>query len=136
MNSINLTGRITRDPELKQKTSGEGSYCYFCVAVDAGKDKDGNKQTDFVDCIAYNKQAEFISKYIVKGSMIELSGRLHITSREDSDGNKVKKATVIVNNVGIISSGKPKDTASDPETDTSTPSKASDTATTDLPFEL
>ena len=61
MNSVNLTGRITKDPELKPKGNGEGSYLFFCLAVDAGKDKTGEKLTEFIDCLAYNQQASFLS---------------------------------------------------------------------------
>lgn len=136
MNSVNITGRITKDPELKPKGNGEGSYLFFCLAVDAGKDKTGEKLTEFIDCLAYNQQASFLSSYARKGDLIELSGRIHISSVEDSAGNKTKRYTVIANNVGIASS-KQREQA----TATATPSEKIATpiepATPDsLPFEL
>lgn len=102
MNSVSITGRITKDPELRQKQDG-GGYCYFCIAVDAGKDKNGEKQTEFIDCIAYNQQANFLSTYAKKGDMLELCGRLHTSIKEDSDGNKTRRVTVVAFSVGICS---------------------------------
>lgn len=117
MNSVNLTGRITKDPELK--TGKEGSaYLYFCLAVDGGKDKEGNKYTDFIDCIAYKSQADYIAKYIKKGAMLGISGRLHVSNREDSEGNKTKSIIVKVNNVETLvrsPEDKPKETEAAPE---------------------
>ena len=117
MNSVNLTGRITKDPELK--TGKDNSpYLFFCLAVDGGKDKEGNKYTDFIDCIAYKSQAEYIAKYIKKGAMLGISGRLHVSSREDSEGNKTKTITVKVNNVETLvrsPEDKPKETEAAPE---------------------
>ena len=114
MNSINLTGRLTKDPELKTKASGDGSYTFFCLAVDDGKDKEGKKLTNFIDCIAYNQQASFLCNYAKKGDLIELSGKLHVSNREDEQGNKTKRTTVIAFNVGICSSKR--DQAAKPET--------------------
>lgn len=136
MNSVNITGRITKDPELKPKGNGEGSYLFFCLAVDAGKDKQGEKLTEFIDCLAYNQQASFLSSYARKGDLIELSGRIHTSSLEDSAGNKTKRYTVIANNVGIASSKQREQAPA-----TATPSEKIATpiepATPDsLPFEL
>ena len=105
MNNVNLVGRITRDPELKNNTDNTRSYVFFCLAVDGGKDKDGEKITDFIDCIAYNKQAEYIGQYVKKGYLLELGGRIHTSTREDSEGNKTKRVTIVVYNVGILSGG-------------------------------
>lgn len=113
MNSVNITGRITKDPELKTKQDG-GGYCYFCIAVDAGKDKNGEKLTEFIDCIAYNQQANFLSTYAKKGDMLELCGRLHTSIKEDSEGNKIKRVTVVAFNVGICSRAN-KDTTPEPQ---------------------
>lgn len=123
MNSCNFTGRLTKDPELKTKQDG-GKYVYFCLAVDAGKNKAGEKQTEWIDCIVYDKRAEFLSNYCIKGTLIEVNGRLHTTLSETSDGNKTKRYTVYADNVGILTGGKPKEQAAQDET----PSE--------LPFEL
>lgn len=113
MNSVSITGRITKDPELRQKQDG-GGYCYFCIAVDAGKDKNGEKLTEFIDCIAYNQQANFLSTYAKKGDMLELCGRLHTSIKEDSEGNKTKRVTVVAFSVGICSKAN-KETTPEPQ---------------------
>ena len=98
MNNISLTGRITKDPEIKKNNNG-GSYCYFTIAVDDGKDKDGNRQTCFVDCITYDKRAEFLANYIKKGYMLAVTGSLHISEKQDEHGNYTKRTTVRAYNV-------------------------------------
>lgn len=129
MNSVSITGRITKDPELRTKQDG-GGYCYFCIAVDAGKDKDGQKQTEFIDCIAYNQQANFIGSYAKKGDMLELCGRLHTSIKEDTEGNKTKRVTVVAFSVAICSRANREATpAPQPEPETA-PTAA------ELPFEI
>ena len=120
MNNCTFTGRLTKDPELKTKQDG-GKYCFFCIAVDGYKTKIGDKQTDFIDCIAYDKRAEFIAKYCIKGTLLEIIGRLHTTLQESSDGNKTKRCTIYADNVGILGGGKPKDQTETAQTDPSLP---------------
>lgn len=138
MNTVSLTGRLTRDPEQMQKSNGDGSYSYFTIAVDAGKDKNGQKLTEFIDCIAYNNQANFLANYAKKGFLIEVNGRLHTSIKEDSEGNKTKRVTVVAFNVGILASvnapaNKP-ETAPAPATPIET---ANESITSDaLPFEI
>lgn len=126
MNSCNFCGRLTKNPELKTKQDG-GKYVYFCLAVDAGKNKAGEKQTNFIDCIAYDKRAEFLANYCIKGTLIEVIGRLHTTLQESSDGNKTKRCTIYADNIGILTGGKPKE-------QTAQPDQAEDPS--ELPFEL
>jgi single-strand DNA-binding protein len=91
-------GRLVRDPELRRTGSGL-AVANFTVAVDRDRSgQDGNKETDFIDCVAWRSTAEFISKYFNKGRMIVVSGRLQITSYTDKDGNKRKKAEVVADN--------------------------------------
>ena len=136
MNSCNFTGRITKDPELKA-TQDNKPYVFFCIAVDGGKDKQGNKITDFVDCIAYSYSADFLSKYAHKGDLLEVSGRLHISERTDSEGNKTKRATIKVDNVGICSSKAKQETApATTETAGAVIEPNSGEPITELPFEL
>lgn len=98
MNSISLTGRITKDPEAK-KTKDGGTYCYFTIAVDDGKDTEGNRKAIFVDCIAYKTSAEFLAKYVKKGNMLAVTGSLNIREVEDSNGNRAKYTSVRAFNV-------------------------------------
>lgn len=80
-------GRIVRDPKLE--SSGNGvEYCRFTVAIDrAYTKKDGDKQTDFIDCTSFGKQAAFVQKYFHKGDGIMVDGRLESDKYVDKDGN-------------------------------------------------
>ena len=100
LNHIVIMGRLTRDPELRRTGSGL-PVASFTVAVDRdfGKNENGEKETDFIDCVAWRQTGEFVSKYFAKGSMIVGSGRLQIRSWNDKDGNKRRTAEVVADNV-------------------------------------
>ena len=99
LNHITIMGRLTRDPELRRTGSGV-AVASFTVAVDRdfGKNENGEKETDFIDCVAWRQTGEFVSKYFTKGSMIVVSGRLQIRSWTDKDGNKRRTAEVVADN--------------------------------------
>ncbi|MBQ9762573.1 MAG: single-stranded DNA-binding protein [Oscillospiraceae bacterium] len=99
LNHITIMGRLTRDPELRRTGSGI-AVASFTVAVDRdfGKNENGEKETDFIDCVAWRQTGEFVSKYFAKGSMIVVSGRLQIRSWTDKDGNKRRTAEVVADN--------------------------------------
>lgn len=83
MNKVILIGRITADPELRQTQSGIAT-CSFTVAINNGKDKDGNERdADFINCKAWRSLAEFIDKWWSKGKMIALSGRFKTDKYQD-----------------------------------------------------
>lgn len=97
LNHIDLIGRLTRDPEYKS-ISGT-SCCNFTLAVDADfKDSEGNKVTDFFDCTAWRKTAEYVTKYQVKGSLVAVSGSMRSRKWTDKDGNKRTSWFVQVDN--------------------------------------
>ncbi len=99
LNHIVIMGRLTRDPELRRTGTGI-AVASFTVAVDrdfGGRDG-GEKETDFIDCVAWRQTGEFVSKYFTKGSMIVVSGRLQIRSWTDKDGNKRRTAEVVADN--------------------------------------
>ena len=99
LNHITIMGRLTRDPELRRTGSGI-AVASFTVAVDrdfSGRDG-GEKETDFIDCVAWRQTGEFVSKYFTKGRMIVVSGRLQIRSWTDKDGNKRRTAEVVADN--------------------------------------
>ena len=100
LNHISIMGRLTRDPELRRTGSGI-AVASFTVAVDRdfGKNENGEKETDFIDCVAWRNTAEFVSKYASKGRMVAVSGRLQIRSWTDKDGNKRRTAEVVADNV-------------------------------------
>jgi len=99
LNHIVIMGRLTRDPELRRTGTGT-AVASFTVAVDrdfGGRDG-GEKETDFIDCVAWRQTGEFVSKYFTKGRMIVVSGRLQIRSWTDKDGNKRRTAEVVADN--------------------------------------
>lgn len=103
MNKVQLVGRITKDPEIKL-TSNQTSYCNFTVAVDRRfKDKDGQRQSDFINCVAWKQTADFINKYFHKGSRIGLCGSIQTRSYE-KDGQKVFITEVLVDEVEFVES--------------------------------
>ena len=100
LNHITIMGRLTRDPELRRTGSGT-AVASFTVAVDrdfGGRDG-GERETDFIDCVAWRQTGEFVSKYFTKGSMIVVSGRLQIRNWNDKEGNKRRSAEVVADNV-------------------------------------
>ena len=100
LNHITIMGRLTRDPELRQTGSGI-SVASFSLAVDrdfAPKDG-GDRECDFIDCVAWRQTGEFVSKYFTKGRMAVVSGRLQMRDWTDKDGNKRRTAEVVADNV-------------------------------------
>ena len=100
LNHITIMGRLTRDPELRRTGSGV-AVTSFTLAVDrdfAPKDG-GERETDFIDCVAWRQTGEFVSKYFTKGRMAVVSGKLQIRNWNDKDGNKRRSAEVVVDNV-------------------------------------
>ena len=98
LNSIIIMGRLTRDPELRRTGSGL-AVANFTVANERDmKGQNGERETDFIDCVAWRQTGEFVSKYFQKGSMIVVSGRLTIRTWTDKDGNKRRNAEVVVDN--------------------------------------
>ena len=100
LNHIVIMGRLTRDPELRRTGSGL-AVTSFSVAVerDFGGRDGGEKKTDFFDCVAFDKRAEFVSKYFTKGRMIVVSGRVEFRDWTDKEGNKRRTPEVIAENV-------------------------------------
>ena len=100
LNHITIMGRLTRDPELRRTGSGI-AVASFTVAVDRdfADKQSGEKETDFIDCVAWRQTGEFVSKYFTKGRMAVVSGRLQIRSWTDKDGNKRRTAEIVADNV-------------------------------------
>lgn len=100
LNHIVLMGRLTRDPELRY-TQSQTPVASFSLAVDRdyGSRDGGEKQTDFIDIVAWRQTAEFVSKYFTKGSLVAVSGRLQLRDWTDRDGNKRRSAEVVADNV-------------------------------------
>jgi len=115
MNQIVIMGRMTRDPELRQ-TPGGVPVASFTLAVDRGfTPRDGGeRQTDFIDVVAWRNTGEFVSKYFVKGQMAAVAGRLQIRDWTDKDGNKRRSAEVVAENIYFTESKKSREASFGP----------------------
>lgn len=110
INRAILMGRLTADPELRQTTNGT-PVCSFTVAVDRNfSDRNGDRQTDFLDVVAWKGTAEFVSHYFSKGKMIIVEGSVQTRSYEDRNGNKRKAVEIVADNVQF---GEPKSAGRD-----------------------
>lgn len=100
LNHIVIMGRLTKDPELRRTASGV-AVASFTLAVDRDfATKDGSeKETDFIDCVAWRQTGEFVSKHFAKGRMACVAGRLQIRGWTDKDGNKRRSAEVVADNI-------------------------------------
>lgn len=98
LNIVTIAGRLVRDPELRHTQVGK-SVCSFTLAVDRDFKPNGEKEADYIDCVAWNNTAEFVTRYTQKGRLVIASGRLQIREWTDKDGNKRRNAEVIVSNV-------------------------------------
>ena len=107
LNKIILMGRLTRDPELRRTQSGT-AVASFTLAVDRDyKPQDGERETDFIDIVAWRGTGEFVSKYFSKGRMAVVEGRLQVRDWTDKDGNKRRSTEVVADNVYFGDSKRP-----------------------------
>lgn len=113
MNQVALIGRLTRDPDIRY-TAGENptAVARFTIAINKGKDKNGkDKGADYPGCVAFGKTAEIVEKYLVKGSLISVSGRI-ATSFYEKDGTKHYQTEVAVEKLGFLEPKKKEDAGS------------------------
>ena len=102
MNSVNLIGRFTRDPELRSTAAGT-SVCAFSLAVQRSfKNNEGEYEADFINCVAWKNTAEFISKYFKKGQQIGVQGELQTRKWLDDEGKTRYGTDVIVRNTTFV----------------------------------
>ena len=107
LNTITIMGRLTRDIELKSTNNGS-KVTSFTLAVDRDFKKGEEKQTDFIECVAFNGTAEFAAKYFSKGSMATVKGRLQIREWTDREGNKRRAAEVVADSIYFCESRRDK----------------------------
>lgn len=98
LNKCFLLGRLTKDPEIR-RTNGGTAVTSFTLAVDRDFKTNGEKETDFIEVVAWRNTAEFVSKYFSKGRMAIVEGRLQIRVWTDKNGNKRRTAEVVADNV-------------------------------------
>lgn len=102
LNSVVLIGRLTKDPELRYIPSGK-AVATLRLAVDRGTtNAQGEKETDFIDVVVWEKQAETVANYLQKGRLVALTGRLQIRQYETQDGQRREKAEVVANQVRFL----------------------------------
>ena len=126
-NLVVLTGRLTADPELKTTTNGT-SVTSFSIAVDRRYRSGEERQTDFINIVAWRQTAEFVSKYFKKGNLIGIEGSIQTRRYQDRDGNNRTAFEVIANNVQFVESKR--DSA--PSTPTSEPASFSNADANDF----
>lgn len=109
LNQITLIGRLTRDPEMRYTAQGT-AVANFSIAVDRPfTTQQGERETDFVDCVAWRKLAEAVGNHMTKGRMVAVVGRLQIRSYETQDGQKRRVAEVVAETVQFLDRPKDKD---------------------------
>ncbi len=101
MNKIMFVGRLTKDPLLEKSSSGNVSYCRFTLAIDRGRSKDGEKETDFPSMVCFGKTAENLEKFTEKGNLIAVDGALH-TRKYEKDGKTYYTDEIIANRVEFL----------------------------------
>lgn len=105
MNRVDLVGRLTRDPELRHTTSGR-AVCQINLAINRTfTNQNGEREADFINVVVWDKQAENVSKYVTKGRLVSVEGRLQSRSYDDKDGKKVYVTEVVANSVQFLSTG-------------------------------
>lgn len=106
INRVVLTGRLTRDPDVKSTSSGI-AVASFTLAVDRQfKNAGGSRDVDFVNCVAWRKRAEALAQYTHKGSLIGVEGRLQTRSYQDKQGNNRQATELVIDNFAFLSSKK------------------------------
>ena len=103
MNKVILIGRLTRDPELRHTPSGAAT-CTITVAVDRMPDQNGQRTADFIPVVTWNRQAENIARYMTKGRLVAVEGRIQTRNYDDKDGKRVYVTEVLASNVQFLES--------------------------------
>ena len=111
LNTITICGRICNDLELKHTPTGTEVLSFTVACERDFKDKDGNKQTDFIDIVTFKNTAAFVHKYFAKGRMAIVNGKLQTRAWQDKDGNKRKSVEIIADNVYFADSKTNQDNA-------------------------
>jgi single-strand DNA-binding protein len=102
LNVVVLIGRLTRDPELRYTQSGK-AVANLRLAVDRGTtNPQGERETDFIDVVVWERQAESVANYLQKGRLVAIQGRLQIRSYENQEGQRRERAEVVANQVRFL----------------------------------
>ena len=130
MNKVELVGRLTKDPEIRNTANGT-QFCGFTLAVDRRfKDANGERSADFINCVAWKERAVFIQKYFHKGNRIGICGSIQTRTYDDNDGKKVFVTEVLVDEAEFVES------ASKPSEPTTANVSEPEEPVGQLPFEI
>lgn len=105
MNNVTLIGRLTRDPEVRYTSGSQMAVARFSIAIDRPVRNGGEKQTDFPSIVVFGKQAENCERFLAKGRMVGIEGRIQTGSYTNKDGNKVYTTDVVANRVEFLDWG-------------------------------
>lgn len=105
MNSVCLIGRLTRDPDVRYGSESQTAVARFSIAIDRGRDRSGEKQTDFPNIVCFGKTAELVEKYVHKGRLVGIQGRIQTGSYVNKDGQKVYTTDVVADRVEFLDWG-------------------------------
>jgi single-strand DNA-binding protein len=103
MNKVIMMGRLTREPEVSSSTSGT-TFARYSIAVDRKFKKEGDPEADFFNCVSFNKQAEFVEKYLKKGTKVVVTGRLQNNNYTNKEGQKVYDVRIMVEEIEFAES--------------------------------
>ncbi len=131
MNNVSLVGRLVRDPELRTVSTGN-TTCSFSLAINRTfTNANGERETDFINCVIWGKQAENLAKYCTKGSLIGVTGRIQTRNYDGQDGKKVYVTEVAANNITFLGS-RNSNSGTEPSFDDVPNSNSNNIETTDL----
>lgn len=136
MNKVELVGRLTKEPEVKL-TQNQTAFCNFTIAVDRRfKNANGQRETDFINCVAWKQTATFVQKYFRKGNRIGVVGSIQTRSYEDQEGTKHFVTEVLVEEVEFVESqaAQPEVRAESVQSEPEAPATAEPQG--ELPFEI
>jgi single-strand DNA-binding protein len=102
LNRVILIGRLTRDPELRVTSQSGVSVATFTLAVDRPYQNQGQRETDFIDCVAWRRLAETVAEHMRKGRLVAVEGRLQIRTYETQDGQRRRVAEVVADDVRFL----------------------------------
>lgn len=105
MNSVSLIGRLTRDPDVRYGAASQTAIARFSIAIDRMPDRNGEKKTDFPNIVCFGKTAELVEKYVGKGRLVGIQGRLQTGSYQDKDGKTIYTTEVVADRVEFLDRG-------------------------------
>ena len=105
MNSVLLIGRLTRDPEVRYTSGSQMAVVHFSIAIDRPVRNNGERQTDFPRIVVFGRQAETCEKYLAKGRMVAIEGRLQTGSYQNKNGDTIYTTDVVANRVEFLDWG-------------------------------